>query len=330
MKIVVGVSTYGDIPRANGLFNSFKQFPPSAKHEISYLLVDDGTPNQASVRLREKFCRENGIDFIAHQKNQGISGAWNTILRYAADKQVDFCVISNDDIRSLVSNSLDYMAYFFEKNENIASVGLALVNDPEVFDESLERWNGNPGRCGAAVGCYFGIKPELALSVTNMDGSEGFWLDTRSFHEETHMGFSLAQRGYLSYMLPYPVMRHQGGATFQANPQLVWREPSPYLPLPEFLHWARQSRWFVPQYEQIYAKNQYDRMTASRILFCKAWGILDEVAAGRRYQDIKDEKGVDILDEPSKFVHVRTVDIHPPRQIFWLGKDGQEHSYMDA
>jgi len=326
MRIVIGCLTFGTIPRLEGFFRSLQQYKPTEKHEVILVAVDDGTPQPDAVRLRGDFCRRNGIDFIAHGQNLGISAGWNTILNYAVEKNAEVATIFNDDIRFIMPGWLDWLAYFFEKNDPIASVGWPLLNDPETFNPDDPRWDNPPGRVGAAVGCSYGIRPEVALSIVNPDNSRGFWTDLISFHEETHLGLRLSQDGFLSYMLPYCPVRHAGGSTFSANPHLIWRKPSSYLPLEVFLPLMRQSRFYYPQYEQMYSQGMVDRMGYARLCEAKYWGLIDQALAGNVEQTIKGEL-VNILDEPSKPVHALHVDKWPARTIRYLDRNGVEREY---
>lgn len=321
-KIIVGVSTYGLLPRAEGFIKNFWSNTESPKDiEIVPVCVDDGTPNVKVVREREKFCKDWNFNFIGHEKNLGIPAAWNSLASF--DKEADLVVIANDDCRLLSPGWLSRFIHFFEKNENIGTVGLPLVSEMGFKDDD-ERWLGKPGRVGAAVGCFFAIRPQDAFSVENPDDSRGWWISLRSFHEEIHMGFKLAEQGKISLMLPWMPVYHQGGQTFASSPELVWMDPTPYVTMDEFLFWVRQSRWYVESFEEEYAKGHVDRMSMSRIMFSKHWGILDEVTAGRRVQRVGNEDDVDIFDSPQKLVHERVVTPIPPREVVYLDKEGKE------
>ena len=138
------------------------------------------------------------------------------------------------------------------------------------------------------------------------------------------MGFKLAEKGLLSYMLPWPPVSYRGGMAFSTHDELIWRQqPSSYLPMDQFLRYVRQTAWYVPQYEEKYAQGIIDRMSYSRVMMTKYWGLLDEIEAGNRIQEIKGEQ-VDILNEPQKPIHHRVVDSWPKRMIKWLDRDGTQ------
>lgn len=326
--VIVGVSTYGMIPRAEGWVRSFWSNTEQLGDEISIVpvMIDDGTPNVETIKEREHFCEMRNVNFLHNEKNLGIPATWNRIL--TAIPNADLAIIFNDDIRLLAPGWLSRLIHFTRRNEKVGTVGLPLVQTPG-FTDNDPRWWGKPGRVGAAVGCAFAIKPADALGVKNPDNSIGYYEDLLSFHEEITMGFRLAEQGKLSYMLPWPPAHHAGGATFGANPELIWRDPSDYLTMDEFLRYVRACAWYVPDYEKDYAEGKVDRMSYSRVQFSKYWGVLEEVEAGRRIQEIKGEQ-VDILNEPQKFVHARVVDPWPARTIYWVDREGNEQEYLDA
>jgi len=318
-KIVVGVSTYGTLPRVDGFVKSFWQNLDPMAANISLVCCDDGTPNIQALRERRTFCQKSNCAFIEHGDNKGISAAWNTLASY--DPEADLVLIFNDDIRFITPGWLTRIIHFFENNDQIGMVGLSLIHD-DGYKDKEDRWWSPPGLVGAATGCDFAIRPNVLFSVENPDNSKGFWVDLVSFHEEIHLGFKLAEKGFLSYMLPFPPCYHQGGATFSMNDELVWRKPSEYLPMETFLKYVRQTKWYIPAYEEKYKTGVVDRMSYSRLMFSKYWGILDEVDQGNFIKEIKGEQVV-ILNEPQKPVHNRCVDVWPKRIIKWIDRDGK-------
>lgn len=327
MKIIVGASTYGPLPRVNMWIKTlWSNMEEMKDHDVHVMVCDDGTQDSKVVRDRANFCRSWNVRFLHNEKNLGIPATWNRLCQSVPD--ADLAIIHNDDIRCLIPGWLTRVTHFFEHNENIGTVGFPLVNQPAFVDMDA-RWWDQPGRVGCAVGAAFAVRPSDVFSVKNVDGSSGYWEDLLAFHEELEMGFCLAQQGKLSVMLPWPPFYHQGGATFAANEELIWRDPSPYLPMDEFLKYNRMMPFYVETYEERYKGGKVDRMSYSRIMFAKKWGILKEVEEGRRIQKIKDEDAVDVLAEPQKFVHARVVDSNPPRKIVWMDRDGKEQVRED-
>ena len=320
-KVTIGISTYGSLQRADGCIRSFwSNLDRKDDLEIKTVVVDDGTPDVQALKDRRDFCRRFNFALIEHGNNRGISTAWNTLASF--DPDADLVFIANDDIRFIMPGWLTRLVHFFDNNEQVGTVGLPLIHEPGFKDDD-PRWWAKPDRISCAGRYAFSVRPKDLFSIENPDGSKGFFVSLVSFHEELFCGFKLAEKGYDSWMLPFPMLYHQGGATFAANEEPIWRTPSPDLPMEVFLKYVRQSKWYVKEYESKYAEGIVDRMSFSRIQLCLHYGLLDEIEANGPIREIKGEM-VNILDEPQKPIHAKFVDTLPSKTIKWLDKGGQE------
>ena len=317
-QVTIAASTYGVLPRCFGWIQSVWNNLESELN-VQLLVVDDGTPNEVAVRTRAEYCKRFNTQFLHNEKNLGIPATWNRIFRTGQENGSDLVVCFNDDIRMLAPGWLPRLMYVFENNDNIGGVGLPLVNEPG-FKSDDPRWEGQPGRVGAAVGAAFALRPSALFEITNPDNDNGFWISLRSFHEEVHCGFRLSELGYDSFMLPWPPCYHQGGATFQANEELIWMDLPDYITMDEFLNYARALPFYVPQYEEKYAQGVVDRMMGSRCMFTKYWGLLNEP----RMHTLSDGETVDAWASPQRIAHDRIVTPKPKREIKWLDRDGTE------
>ena len=338
-NVTIGISTFGPYPRAHYLIDSIRRnMADKGDLNVNILLVDDGTP-PGQLDDRRRFCQAMdkkmrnemgvGVRLLEQGTNGGIPKLWNRLL--VENDGAQLLVIFSDGFRLMMSGWLSRMVHFMEVNEGVGTLGMPHLPDPSLYVDSDERWTCRAGRVGAAVGSSFCVRPDVMLKVENPDGSRGYFQGLISFHEEIIGGFNLAKLGYLSYMLPFPPGFYRGGMCFQAHPELIWTEVNPdLLPLDEFLFWVRQSAFYVPAYEEHYQRGVVDRMSYSRQIYNKYFGVHDECRAGRRYQTIKGEENVDILDCGPKFSHPVLVDSWPARKITWLNKNGDEESCMDA
>ena len=319
-KITIAAPTYGNLPRVNFWIQSvWNNLEPGPEVDLDILVVDDGTPDKQVVENRSRYCGKFNVNFAANERNLGIPGAWNRIFRWAENHGSDLVLCCNDDVRFLAPGWLARILYVFNNNDAIGGVGLPLVNEGGLKMDD-PRWDGEPGRVGAAIGCVFAMRPEVLFKVENPDGKNGFWESLRAFHEEVHAGFSLARLGYYSLMLPWPPLRHMGGATFQANQELIWMDLPDYLTKEEFLSYVRSLPWYVKGYEENYQKGRFDRMSMSRCMFTKYWGILGM----ERMQEIPGQGIVDIWAEPQKWVHSQVVTPMPPKELKWLDRNGTQ------
>jgi len=298
-KISIGAPTYKDFQRINNLLSSIFTFTPKDQlEECKFVIVDDGTPDEAKKEGLREVCRKFNVPLIEHGKNYGIPKAWNTLATYYSS---DYVILLNDDIQIAEPNWLKCMMYFLENNEKIGSVGWPLVHiDPATAKPNprmpLPNLDVKPGRVGAPVGCSFSFKKEVYDLVPG-----GFPEHFISFHEETFMGFELAKRGYASYMIPFPAVDHCGSQTFGKNSELSITIPNPKV-LSMEKYKEIMSKKYPPERIEPMPGHVY-RMDLSRVLLGLHFGCKD------------------LWDSPQIEIHQRIVDPLPKQKIKWLDKN---------
>ena len=318
-QITIAAPTYGSLPRVNFFIQSaWNNLEPDPKVAVNILVVDDGTPDRNAVEVRKKYCEKFNVHFVDIGKNLGIPGAWNVIFHWAQDHGSNLVFCCNDDIRLLAPGWLSRLLYVFNHNDKIGGVGVPTV-DEHGFKLDDPRWNTAPARVGAAIGCSFAMRPDVLFQVKNPDGSMGFWEGLKSFHEETTCGFRLWELGYYSLMLAWPPVHHIGGTTFRTNPELVWMDFPEGYDLKEFCSYAQALPWYIPDFQNDYNEGKVDRMTLSRFLFTKYWGLFD----GPRVREIPNQGEVDCWANPQIAVHEKIVTPMPQKEIHWLDRTGQ-------
>ena len=206
--------------------------------------------------------------------------------------------------------------YMLKENELIGTVGFPLIHiNPEtggLFEEiDPAKWGTRPGRVGAAVGCCFGFRKRYWEQIKQIDGSIGFPEYFGSFHEEIDLGMEFAKRGWRSYMMHYPATEHWRSRTFSLNPELAWYlfddryadrdEYNRVLATSKYAKafWDYQKDRIDGQF--ITSDGRIDRMSYSRYLFMKKWGVQPEN-----------------YDDPMNHVHRMVVDVLEPIQVKWL------------
>ena len=298
-KILIGAPTYNDFQRINNLLSSIFTFTPREQlAECKFVIVDDGTPDEAKKEGLREVCRKFDVPLVEHDKNYGIPKAWNSLAQFYDSK---FLIIFNDDIQACEPNWLKCMMYFLENNENIGSVGWPLIHvDPNTGKPNprmpLPNLDVNPGKVGSAVGCCFAVKRKMYDLVPG-----GFPEFLPSFYEELLFNFELAKRGFASFMLPYPAVEHYGSQTFAQNPELSISKPDPNI-----LSMEKYKEIMSKKYpmERIEPKPGYVyRMDFSRVVF------------GLHF------KCKDLIESPQIETHQRYVDILPKQKIKWLDKN---------
>ena len=313
----MGLPTYLDVQMTLDCVDSVQKHSGGLISEI--VVSDDGSPTRDHIPVLGNALVQRGVPFIIEQPNRGIPYQWNRLTQHL---QSEIVVLLNNDIVITSDDTFKCLHYFFERNEKIGGVGWPLVQvNPRTGEKSPDPVNDyhvmqSPGRVGAAVGCSFGFRKSVWSEVG------GLWEQLISFHEETDLGFNMAQHGYNSYMLPYPSMWHCGSLTFGKNPELamcrfddnlvdrdeyirVLSDPKWKNKLPHLQTYAQEGK--LVWYDPIKCENMTWRMDWSRFLFAKKYGVLDH------------------YDEPQVEVHRMVVDPLPEAdRLYWLNKEGRE------
>lgn len=326
-KVGVGVTTYGDTKMTEQLLRSVRE-RTNFSEDFTLLVLDDGTPDERIVEDIARICWIYDAEFEHHETNEGIAKSWNDCVRILhVHFGRDELVILNNDLVVVHKDWLKALIYYLRNNEKVGTVGLSIVNidrntgkiipyNPESFGLS---------RVGSAIGCDFAIRYDTWKQVKNEDGSIGWFEGLRSFHEEVIMGFRLAEKGYLSAMLPYPgpSFAHYGGATFATSPELTKMklpksdEIGVDINPDEYMEVVKRSKIYPEEWKEdkiIWEEEgelYVDRMCMTRYIFCKIFNV-----------DLKH------YDNPTPSVHERIVTPISPRKVKFLDKEGKEKEAM--
>lgn len=249
MHVTIGIPTFNGAPRLDALLQSIarwtEEVPPIA-------VLDDGSSPDDARNIKE-VCERWKVKLLQHDENLGIAKSWNDLTMYFDS---DIMVLLNDDIL-VAKDWLRCLVYFLENNEcgsvslpfyfiepcdvpRILRVEEVTPRDPitkqlkpEKRDEIRE--NMTPGILMCPAGNVFGFKRKMYNLVGGFD--ERF----KSFFEESDFGTKLAQKGYKSYGLTYPMLWHVWSQTFRENPvELKATETM------RKSHWAYVEKWKVP------------------------------------------------------------------------------------
>jgi GT2 family glycosyltransferase len=282
IKIAIGAPTYNSVERLQNLLTSIEFYTDFEKDNYRVVILDDGTPDLNKRKELVEMAFRCGVDFIQHEKNEGIPKSWNDLTKYFDDAEL--IILLNDDVEVCNANWLKSFVYFMGNNPKVGNVGFPIVHiDPTTRlprkDLPMPSEEGIPGLVGAPNGCCFGFRKELWEKIINPDNSIGFWEDLRSFYEEISFGFEIAKMGYYSIQLATPFFHHLGSLTFGTNPELSVREISKYITREEYLDKLRENKnLWIPfeKHEQLALKENYVlRMDYARMMFAKYWGCKD-------------------------------------------------------
>jgi len=300
VKIGIGAPTYNSVSRLEQLLISI-EFYKDTSFDYKIVILDDGTPD-LNKRLEVKaLANRFGVDFIQHEKNEGIPAAWNSLTNHFPD--IDYMLLLNDDICLCNENWLKCAVYALDNNPKVAVIGYPLIQTDPITslpnkNYQLPDLDSKPGRVGACVGCSFMFRKNVFLEA----GMFPIW--SKSFYEETFFGFEVAKRGYYSVMIPYPPIEHRGSMTFASNFELNLTKPNPeFCSMEEYVGIMSKK---YPMERIIPVKDHVYRMDYSRVIFSKMLGCSD------------------YWDKPQCEAHDRWVTPLPKINFKYLNKDLQE------
>lgn len=280
-KIGIGAPTYNSVKRLEMLLSSLELYR-DYEYDYKVVILDDGTPNLEMRKEVEGLALRFGVDFIQHEKNEGIPAAWNSLTNHFKD--IDYMLLLNDDICVCDENWLKCAVYALENNQKVAVVGFPLIQiDPTTSlpnkNYNLPDLNSKPGRVGACVGCSFMFRKSVFLEI------KGFNELLRSFYEETLFGFEVAKIGYYSVMIPYPPIEHRGSMTFASNFELNITKPNPDIcSMDEYINIMSKKypiERIVPVKDYVY-RMDYSRVIFSKLLNCSDFWDCPQVEAHER------------------------------------------------
>ena len=291
-RILIGIPTYNGTQRVKLLLSSILNYTRDLSN-VDIVVVDDGTPDQNEKAKLGSICRDLRVTYFEHVINRGIPASWNTLVK---SKESDLYVLLNDDVQICNALWLEYMVYFFENNSNVGTVSyLPFYLDPRTSlpqeGYPLPVINTIPEKMFSPNGQGFAFTKEAFDLVQ-------FNEDFCSFYEEADFGYELYEKGYASYMLPFPIIQHWGSQTFGSNPELALTVPHKKLPMDEYKKLL--TPYFSDEKIEPRPGNVY-RMEYSRVLFALKWGCKDYWARPQ--------------DEVNKRLQIK------PQLIKWLDKD---------
>lgn len=299
-KIGIGAPTYNSVKRLEMLLSSIELYGLDG-YDARIVILDDGSQNFEMRKGVEELALRFGVDFIQHEKNEGIPKSWNDLTNHFKD--IDYMLLLNDDICICNENWLKCVVYALDNNPKVAVIGYPLIQiDPLTSllnkNYNLPDFSNPPGRVGACVGCSFMFKKEIFNKIGNFDQN------IRSFYEETDWGFRVAKADYYSVMLPYPPMEHRGSMTFSSNIELNVMKPDDTICSMEKYKEIMSKRYPIERIEP-YPGMVY-RMDYSRVYFAMKYGCDD------------------FWDKPQCSVHELLVTPLPKINFKYLNKDLQE------
>lgn len=206
--VLIGIPTLNGPDRLRRCLKSIRINTPRAE-PFKVLVVDDcSTPD--NLQRNKDVIHEFGVEMIVHQERFGVARGWNDLTRHT---QAPWVILMNDDVE-VVPDWYDALVFSLKNNPHAGMIGLtayqgvntSIFTPPPIksYNEAKMQWG---HKMFSATGFLFGFERAKFDKINGFD--DGYFL----FYEELDFSVRLLKEGWPPYMLSYPVVIHQGGAS---------------------------------------------------------------------------------------------------------------------
>jgi GT2 family glycosyltransferase len=207
-EVSIGIPTLNGPDRLRRCLKSIRINTPRAE-PFKVLVVDDcSTPE--NLQRNKDVIHEFGVEMITHQERFGVARGWNDLTRHT---NAPWVVLMNDDVE-VVPDWYEALVFSLKNNLHAGMIGLTAyqgVNSSNFTPPPIKSYNEARMQLGvgmlSATGFLFGFERRKFDKVGGFD--DKYFL----FYEEIDFGVQLMDKGWPSYMLSYPTVLHQGGAS---------------------------------------------------------------------------------------------------------------------
>jgi GT2 family glycosyltransferase len=207
-EVLIGIPTLNGPDRLRRCLRSIQLNTP-AREFFKVLVVDDcSTPD--NLQKNKEVVHAFGVEMITHQERFGVARGWNDLTRHS---KAPYVILMNDDVE-VVPDWYEAMVFTLKNNPQAGMVGLMAyqgVTTSNFTPPPVKSYNEAKMLRGQGMfstsGFIFGFRHMMFDEIGGFD--DGFFL----FYEEVDFGARMEAAGHLSYMLSYPVVIHQGGAS---------------------------------------------------------------------------------------------------------------------
>lgn len=209
LEVCIGIPTLNGPDRLTRCLESIRRHTPMAPMKAKVFVSDDYSSPE-HLEANKRICACYQVDLLMTDERQGVAKQWNRLSRHT---EAPVMILMNDDVE-VVDDWLEALVFSIKSNPHAGMIGIKAyqgINSlnfvpppvPSYNEAIMERGHGML----ATTGFLFGFSRNKYLEVNGFD--HAFW----AFYEEVDFGIRLLERGWPSYMLSYPVVLHQGGAT---------------------------------------------------------------------------------------------------------------------
>lgn len=207
-EVLVGIPTLNGPERLRRCLQAIRRNTP--QNEAWKVLVVDDKSTPENLQRNKAVVHEYGIEMLMHEERRGVAAGWNDLTRHT---QAPYVILMNDDVE-VVPDWYEALVFSLKHNSHAGMIGLPSyqgVNSENFTPPPIQSYNEAKMQLGhgmfSSTGFLFGFERKKYDLIGWFD--DGFFL----FYEELDFGVRLLREHYPSYMLSYPVVIHQGGAS---------------------------------------------------------------------------------------------------------------------
>lgn len=212
-KVTIGIPTLNGPDRLDRCLRALIRHTPLGKHDATILVCDDGSREEA-VEKNKNVISRHGIRMLMNQARLGVAESWNRLARHGIENYGSDCIVLLNDDVEVTTDWLDALVFSVRMNPHAGMVGLNawqginsdFFNPPPAVAYSEATMLHGHGMLASCGYCF-------AFAADKYKAVEGFDPRYFCFYEELSFGLSLLHKDWPSYMLSYPFVIHQGGAT---------------------------------------------------------------------------------------------------------------------
>lgn len=208
-EICIGVPTLNGPERLARALDAIRKHTPLDSMKAKVFVSDDCS-FEGNLEANKRICMNFGFEMLMAHTRLGVATQWNRLTRHT---DAPIMVIVCDDVE-VVPDWLETLVYTIRNNPHAGMVGLKAYEGvtsmnftpprPHSYNEAvMERGQGML----STTGFLFGFERAKFDAIGGAD--ENFFC----FYEDIDFGARMLEKGWPSYMLSYPIVLHQGGAT---------------------------------------------------------------------------------------------------------------------
>lgn len=208
-KICIGIPTLNGPPRLKRCLQSILKYTPLKEYE-ALVLVSDDFSGEENLLQNKAICAEHGVELLTTEKRLGVAQQWNRLTHHTTSP---IMILMNDDVE-VVYDWLEALVFSIKNNPHAGMVGLKAyqgVNSEHFTLPPVPSYNEAIMEQGHSLISSHGFL--FGFERSKFDAIGGFDPQFLAFYEELDFGVRLLLNNWPPYILSYPIVLHEVGAT---------------------------------------------------------------------------------------------------------------------